>query len=338
VSLEFTSKPPRKQGLVLQIAAFLLLILLSGWSLWRAFQSPLGLAFFLFLLLALLLAAPLPLLAYRAYALYKASYRIERDGLRLNWGLRSETIPMDAVQWIRSVEELSAAAAVQAGVEPEGVIQAAPARAFPLPWLRWPGAVLGTQLLAGGERVEFLAASASGLLLIATPGGLFAVSPEDPAGFRQAYQRFAELGTFEPFAARSEYPSFLLARVWNDLLARTLLLAGLALGLVLLGWVSLVVPGLTSISLGFNPDGALREPVPSTQLLLLPLLNGGAFILDLLLGLYFYNRSERQMEALALSSGNRAPIGQVLAYLVWGSGVLTALFFLLALVFLLRAQ
>jgi hypothetical protein len=167
---------------------------------------------------------------------------------------------------------------------------------------------------------------------------MYAISPDDPAAFRRVYQRYAEMGSLTPLAARSVYPTFLVNRVWNEPLARYLLLAGLALSLVLLGWVSLVAPGYDQISLGFNPDGGLRDPVPAVQLLLLPLVNAFFFLTDLILGLFFYRRGDQQNPTVALPQGKIIPAGQVLAYLLWSSGTLTALLFLVALVYLLRVQ
>lgn len=326
----------------------MVLTLLCGWSLWRAFQSPLGPVFLVFLLLALALAAPVPLLIYRAYALYKASYQLEPDGIRLNWGLRVEEIPIDAILWVRQVEELAPTVhplelALQEGpqvdaIAPVDSAQEAGTPRLPIPRARWPGSVLGRLRLANGEWIEFMAATSQGMVLIATPGKLYAISPENPAEFRKAYQRLAEQASLASLLPRSLYPSFLLARIWYDLPARSLLAGGLALSLVLLVWAGLAAPGLEQVSLGFNPDGSLREAVPSVQLMLLPLLSLFFFLVDLLLGLFFYRRDGDLAPTIALRSGASLPLGHVLAYLLWSSQVLTGLVFIFALIFLLRVQ
>jgi hypothetical protein len=187
---------------------------------------------------------------------------------------------------------------------------------------------LGTRRLPDGRKIEFMA----------TPRSIYAISPADPADFRRKYQRYAEMGSLTPLAPRSVYPTFLVNRVWNEVPARYLLLAGLALSLILLVWVSLVAPGHTQISLGFEPDGSLREPVPAVQLLLLPLLNGFFYLTDLALGLFFYRRGDQQLPTVALPDGRTIPAGQALAYLLWSSGMMTPLLFLVALVTILRAQ
>jgi hypothetical protein len=55
--------------------------------------------------------------------------------------------------------------------------------------------------------------------------------------------------------------------------------------------------------------------------MLLPVLNTFIFLADLLLGLFFYRRTE----------------AQPLAYLLWGSSILTALLFIAAVIFILSA-
>lgn len=189
----------------------------------------------------------------------------------------------------------------------------------PLPLIRWPGAILGTRRLPDGARLEFLAGNARHLVLIATMERIYAISPEEPGEFLQVYENLMEMGSLVHLPARSIYPAFLLARVWTDRLARALLLAGAGLAFALLIIVSFAIPTSDTISLGFGPQGGQRDPVPSVQLLLLPVLNAFFFLVDLLLGMLLYRRG----------------YSQLLAYLLWGSGVLTGLLFLVAVLFIL---
>jgi hypothetical protein len=72
--------------------------------------------------------------------------------------------------------------------------------------------------------------------------------------------------------------------------------------------------------------------------MLLPLLSLFFFLVDLLLGLFFYRRDGDYAPTIALRSGSNLPLGHVLAYLLWSSQVLTGLVFIFALFFLLRVQ
>ncbi|HEX7976403.1 MAG TPA: PH domain-containing protein, partial [Anaerolineales bacterium] len=257
---------------------------------------------------ALCAVAAVPVLVYRAYSLWKASYTLESDGLHLQWGLRVLDIPMDEVLWARPADTLE--------------------KPLSFPWQRWPGAILGDRSQARLGEVEFLASSARKLVLIATPQRAFAISPDDPQAFLNAYHRVVELGSLAPFPARSLHASFLLARVWDHRPARYLLLSGASLSLVLLAWVILAIPSRTRLALGFNSSGAPRDWVAPVRLLLLPVLNTAILILDFLLGLFFFRRGQIK--------GDGPDTVQALAYLMWGSGVLTALLFLLAVFFIMR--
>jgi hypothetical protein len=214
-------------------------------------------------------------------------------------------------------------------------------QSLPFPLMRWPGAVLGMRRLPGEKKVEYLASRASQLVLIATPEQLYAISPEDPDGFLYVYQRFTELGSLTRLPARSVYPSFLVQRVWNSPPARTTLLAGLALSLALLAWVGVATSLRSQVTLGFGPN---NPPVPAVRLFLLPAVNAIFVLADVLLGLFFYRRGENRPPDSSPEEISRPvtnplrPVGgKVLAYILWGGGVLTPLLFLAAVFFILRA-
>lgn len=291
--------PPLHPGLIIHLALLLALALTGGYGLVSASQADIGLAFLLSLAPLFLALGLGPLLAYRAYALYTAQYTIEREGLRLRWGLRIEEIPINEVLWVKTGEELN--------------------RRLPLPWLRLPGDVVGVRSAPGLGEVEFLAAQDSPLVLIATQKRIYAISPEDPQAFLQAYQRHMEWGSLAPIAARSVYPTFLINAVWSVPLARALVLVGAGLSLLLLVWVSLAIPGREWVGWSFGTTGAPTELAPSVRLMLLPVLNTFLFLIDLLLGLFLFRRPE----------------SQPLALLVIGGGAVTPLLFLAGVLFIL---
>jgi membrane protein YdbS with pleckstrin-like domain len=86
--------PPRRTGVIVQIVLALVLGAAVGIALWNATLIQAGLYFVFLLLLSLILLFPLGISIYRAYALLQARYSLERDGLRLRWGLRAEDIPL----------------------------------------------------------------------------------------------------------------------------------------------------------------------------------------------------------------------------------------------------
>ncbi len=289
--------PPRQPGIAIHASLILTLAVIATLGTWRAFESEVGLNLTLSVLLAVAAFIPLPILAYRLYALMRANYTLDRDTLSLYWGLRVEHIPVSDVEWVRPIADL--------------------ASPLPLPWLRLPGSLLGIRRHPDFGPVEFLAANKKKILLVATARRVFAISPNNPAAFVQDFQRAIEMGSLEAAPAQSLYPTFVIAHAWESTLARYFWLAGLFLNIGLSIWVSLLIPALPRVSLGFQPSGAPLEPVAGVRLILLPILSVFFFIISWLSGLYFYRRE-----------GQRA-----LAFILWAASALTALLFLLAVLF-----
>ncbi len=306
---EFT--PARQNGTIFQSVGITALLLASGYYFYLALQVQVGSRILLYLALFVLLFAPVPILAYRLYCLLGASYRLERDGLRLHWGLRTEDIPIAEVEWIRPAGDYGSL------VAPPGEHGTAH---LPLPWLHWPGSIRGAREVEGLGTIEYFASSPGSILLVGTAKRIYAISPANPVQFVKAFNRFAELGSLTPIQPRSVYPSVVVGRLWSDPAARYLLLAGVVLSAALFLWVILAIPTRAEIQLGFVPSSTPSEPSPSERLLLLPILDGFAFIADLLLGLYFFRRTQ----------------SRVLAYLLWGAGALVPALFLAGVGFILK--
>ncbi|HVN53997.1 MAG TPA: PH domain-containing protein [Anaerolineaceae bacterium] len=301
--------PPRRDGLIFQIGLSLILLAAGSYCMFQATIARIGGPFLIYLVLALLFFAPVPVLLYRAYSLIGATYVLERDGLRLHWGLRSEDIPLPEIEWVRLASDLPSLYVSQGRSRPKTI---------PLPLVHWPGALNGTRNVEGLGPIEFIASSQRGLILVATPRRIYAISPAQPDEFLKAFNRITELGSLSPLASRSVYPTFLLTRVWTDVLARVLLAADFFLALALLFWVILVIPTRPAISLGFTPGGLPGESGPVERLLLLPVLDGLAFLASFLAGLYFYRRPDQKL----------------IAYFVWAGNLLAAVLLLAGVFFI----
>ncbi len=311
MNTSFEFRPPRGAGIVFNLGGIVLLASGAIWGLWGASQAENNLVFILYLIPVLVAVLGVPFLTYRVLALRGAFYRLERDGVTLRWGLRSEDIPIDAVLWVRPAAEVGSG--------------------LPLPLLRWPGNVVGTRRLSGGGVVEFMAANTRQLVLIATSRLIFAVSPENPAEFISIYHRQTELGSLTPLTPRTVYPTFLLGRVWQRRSARALLLTSLVLNLILVTWVALVAPVRGEVIMGVQRGG---EVVPAVQLMLLPVLSSFFFLVDFFLGLFFYRRGVLLLATSTRVGSARNP-NMVLAYLLWGSAVITSLMFFSAVAYIL---
>ena len=298
MDLQTRFRPPRRAGVLFNLAGFVILGGAAALVFLQVYQQGSGAEFVFGLLLAGLLVLPLPLIAYRAYALFQGEYILDRDGLRLRWGLRWEDIPLPDIEWVRPANELGFR--------------------LPLPFLQWPGAILGTRRVEGLGMVEFVAGDFKSLLLVATPHKVYAITPADGRSFLRTFRQIVELGSLTPITSLSVRPVVFYQQVWNDRLGRGLLLGGLALTLLLFVMAGLVIPGRTSVSLGYDPQRQPLEPISAERLLLLPVLSGLAYAVDTIVGLFFYRKVEQHPAA----------------YVVWASSLITPFMLLLAILFM----
>ena len=281
--------PPRKVGIPLQAGLILVLSAAGVYFFFQATQDPVGVNFLFNMLIALVLFAPVPLLGYRLSALLNAVYILRRDGLMIRWGLRREDIPLDSIEWIRPADQVG--------------------YRLPLPWLRWPGAVLGRRVSNELGEVEYLGSDTAHLMLVAVPGKVYAISPENGKAFMTTFRQVNELGSLSPLEAQSVYPRVFIGRVLEDQVARWLVIIGFGLGLLLLAVTVIAIPGLEVI--------AWVEPgttAPAERLLLLPVLNGLIWLSNLAVGILLYRRG-----------GDK----KIAAYLLWGTSGVNGILLLL---------
>jgi len=293
-----TDFPPLRRGLTLQVILVIVATVLTALFAVLASQEPIGLRFTIYILVAAFAFFPLPFLSYWLYSLNRANYSLDREKLTLTWGLRVEQIPVSEVEWVRPIESLASPLA--------------------LPFVRLPGAIMGIRRHPDLGPVEFLASDAKALLLVATSKRVFVISPQDTIGFMQNIQRAIEMGSLSPAKPQSLYPGFVVMQAWDSMLVRYLWLAGLFLNIGLLAWVTLIIPSLGRIPLGFLPSGAPAGPVPGAGLILLPVISLFFSLTGWVAGLTFYRRLDHRP----------------LAYIVWASGVFSTLLFLVAVMFI----
>jgi Bacterial PH domain len=291
--------PPSKRfGLITHGIIILALGGVSTIGILNLTRAQVGPSFVTFLLAAILAFAPIPLLGYRAYALLRADYYIDRDSLAMLWGLRVEDIPLTDIEWVRPASDLT--------------------RPLSLPAFRLPGAVLGARRHPDLGLVEFIASDTRNMILVATSRRVFAISPRDSSALIRTFARAIELGSLAHAEPKSQYPSFVITQAWESPVARFLWMSGFLLNLGLIVWVGILIPSLTQVPFGFDAFGAPRNIFPSVRLIVLPLLSMAMYVAGVTAGLYFY-RWEKQ---------------RPLAFIVWASSSLCALLFLMAVLFI----
>ncbi len=301
--MQTASFPPlRRRGLLIHGLILAALLIVTSWAFVNLGQAAIGPSVLIYLAILLITLPLLPFFAYRAFALLRAEYVLDRDRLALYWGLRIEDIPLNEIEWVRPAADLKP-----------------PLRP---PTFSLPGALLGvTRHPDLPTPIEFLASERDRLLLVATARRTYAISPEDPAAFLAIFRRAMELGSLHPARAVSRYPSFLLLQAWALPITRFLWTAGSLLNLGLIAWTVFLIPSVARLPLGFSPMGRPLEAVPSVRLILLPVLSVSLFAAGILAGLYFFRLSKYR----------------VLGILIWVSSTLTSLLFLVAVWFLVSA-
>lgn len=291
--------PPKRRGLIVHGVLILVLSVIAIAGFISLSRTTVGPSFLISLLVAFMAFIPLPFLAYRTYSLLRADYHMDRDSLAIYWGLRVEDIPLTDIEWIRPAEDLT--------------------HPLSLPALPLPGSLLGLRRHPDLGVVEFLASDVKKLLLVATAKRVFVISPDNPSALAQTFARATELGSLAPAEAKSVYPSFVVSQAWESGIARYLWLTTLFLNLGLFIWASLIIPSTARIALGPQFAGSELATVPSSQLIIFPVASLLLSVTGWIAGLYYY-RWEKE---------------RVLAFIIWGSSMLSSLLFLLAVLFII---
>jgi hypothetical protein len=282
-------RPIRNRGIAVHLGALLLNLAAVGFLVILAFSQSIRGFFILYLVASILVFIPVPFVAYRLFALLRASYTVFREGISIQWGVRSEEIPMQDIEWVRMADDL--------------------AFELPLPKFIVQGAVLGLREHRDLGSIEYIASSTHPMVLVATPERIYAISPADPDGFMDALYRNMELGSIEQIQPKSSRVELLVGSLFGDKLARNLILLGSILSFGLLIAVSFIIPTRETIPLGFNPIGQTAETSPSERLLLLPVLSLLMLFIDLGLGSYLYRKSGYRIAAyFAFASALIMPI------------------------------
>lgn len=295
-----TYYPPKRRGTALHLLLISLFSSGGAWGIWGTSNAQVALQLLPFLALIILFLITVPYLIYRLYALHRSEYALERGGIHLQWGWRTENIPIDQVKWVLRSEDLETAPSA--------------------PRMRWPGAVIGFRRLHRGPVVEFMAAREKGLVIIAAGEAYYAISPLEVDSFIQTYNDLIELGSLTLMSTHSSRPALVLTEITARRPILWILGTGLILNITLLIWTLLIIPSRETISLGFTPTGIPHEPLESVRLILFPIINTTAYLGNLVLGLFLF----------------RNPENRFLAYILWGGSLLIATLFHIGMLFILQ--
>lgn len=291
-------RPARQAGIILHSVLLLLIAGAITALLILALTQEVRGFFILYLIASIVVFLPFPVVLYRLFSLLRAKYGIDRDGFHIQWGLRTEDIPMDEIEWMRRASDMT--------------------YAIPKPRFSMPGAILGTLQMEDLGLLEFLASDEKSLILIACRQRVLVVSPNDINSFQRSFRRYAEMGSITPIQAKSSNAEFLATTLFKDRYARAFTLGGLILSLILLIAVSFIIPSRDTIALGFDPAAETIEAAPSERLLLLPVATLFMLVADVSLGSYLYRKKGfRTASYLALASSLILPISFLLILIIF---------------------
>jgi hypothetical protein len=292
-------RPLFRYGAVLHLGILLINVSLSGFLLYLSFTTQVQGIFVVYLIASILTFLPFPYFLYRLFSLLRAKYHISRDGLGIQWGLRTEDIPITNVEWVRLPADL--------------------VTDMEFPRFIMPGALLGNVNHRDLGRVEFIASSKKNLVYVATPEKVFALSPENRNAFLNDFYRSAELGSISPIDKQSTQPQFIVSSLFRDKVSRGILLASILISLILLVIVTFIIPTRSTVPLGLEAVGVNREESSAGRLILLPILSLFVFFIDFGYGSYLYRKRGFKNAA----------------YLIFASSLILPLSFSILLVFVL---
>jgi len=293
--MQFT--PNKLRGSILLIGLGLLFLSAGGTLTYLAFQQANSGVMLLMLVGGLVLLVPVPILTYNAYTLVRARYILDRDGLRIRWGLRYEDIPLPEIQWVRPIGQMG--------------------YAVQTPFFTFLGILQGLIPCEELGRVEFFATSNKQTILIATSRDVYALSPQRMDLFLNSLQDAVERGSLSPISWQSERPVSFIGNAFKVKTIRYGIIAGFLLNVALITAASILMPRLDSVQFGFA--SASNEPVPANRLMLLPTLSLMVFVLDVAVGFFLYRKEDTRG----------------IAQIVFLSSIITPTLLLISLVFLL---
>jgi hypothetical protein len=267
------------------VAALLLLILGSG----NAARDP----NLLLLALAVLLLGVLTFLNYRTFLILSTHYLLGRSSLELRWGFQREIIPLDLVEWAHPVSDFDSP--------------------MPLPGFLLPWQYYGKRKIRGLGLVAFAATDKPNMVLVRADNRHFVISPESAHAFAKDFENLSALGAVEEIEPLSQNLRSMLGEITRDVTSRKLLIAGLASVLLL------TVVTIAFSATRLNVTWITLEQVSSNRLILLLLVGGLVWLLNTLLGTYFFLQSLLEKRWV---------------FLIWGWSVLVNLILAIAAIFM----
>lgn len=226
------------------------------------------------------------LIAYWVYGLTTASYMLDRNALIIAWGTSKQVIPAGDIERVFTGDEIEGRVRFFGG--------------------RWPGHWVGYGELPDGEQTLFYATRPlPQQVFIATPGLVYAISPDERSEFLDSLRQRLEMGPTQAMVQSSSRPPILDWAIWRDQLGLTLLGLGILFLVLLLGLLTFRYPMLPKlIPLHFGPSGSPDRLGPRIEVFIVPLIGLLTLLTNGVLGAISYRHN------------------RLASYLLWGSSIL----------------
>jgi hypothetical protein len=239
----------------------------------------------------------LALVLHWSVAALRLRYRLDRNGLVIQWGASRLLVPMERIQSVVPGHELAFSGS-------EG-------SEWPtFRGIAWAGLRAGRARFSDDTPTRVLTTSPlAQSTVVFTPERAYVVSPRDPDAFIEAWRVRRRLGPTQHWQERELRATAFNLPIWRDRLAWMLVGLGLLANLAQHIYLSFVYERLpTMLSFHFNVLGQADRIANRIQILRLPQIALLMLLMDLGLGFALYRGS------------------RVAAYLIWGGGLAVQLF------------
>ncbi len=287
--MEFHSSSYRSGLIGLAIVCSLFLI--TGTLIWQIARLPFSLVTFGLSIGVLACLVALGIAIYWTIATLGLRYRLDRNGIRIQWGSSRWVIPIRNIEAIIPIKELG---------DDWGLKQAYQHRA----WLGgWAGyRTLNDNRTAVWRSNEPLEHS----LAVLTVTHVYVVSPEQPEVFIRSWRERRFLGTTQDWREEERHAHWLASPLWSDRVAWGLMGGILVTSLALFGTMAIAYPQLPEkLALHFDVFGQPDRIGQRSEVLHLPIVALLMLTADLGLGFALYRHD------------------RVAAYLIWTGGILS---------------
>ncbi|NTW00427.1 MAG: hypothetical protein HGA19_03870 [Oscillochloris sp.] len=245
-------------------------------------QWPINLNLYLQMLGELALLLITALLAYRVAATFTLAYSVDRNGFYIFWLGNRSVVPLGQIESVESGMRVRGSGGL----------------------LRSIGYYHGHVQLPDGRVIhQFSTLPLSRALILHTTNGSYAISPRDVDTFVQELEQRRRIGAIQQLSTGVEVGRMFLYAFWEDRVVRTALIMAVALGLLLVGWLTAIYPNLPAmIDLRTDAAGMAAGLRPRHQVLFLPLAAVAIILINAGFGLSLYSRTPIGARLLQIAS------------------------------------